>query len=167
MIVRWRSTFVVASSSHVSSERCQPQRLSATSAVIVYEESSERAMWELASDFVVLGATLALFFALGWYFFHRFLLKDYEAPSRVPSVLFSTSLAISCVMFELIIFEIIDTLDDRCAALTALPPLPRLGSRLSTSALDSVALSIPLVSFLDIEHVGHDSSRGRWRCSPC
>ena len=71
----------------------------------------------LIGDLVVLGGTFALFFALGLYFFHRLLLKDYEAPSRIPSILFSVSLAISCIMFELVIFEIVDTLEDEYALL--------------------------------------------------
>lgn len=67
------------------------------------------------------------FFALGWVFrfvwfsiqfiiqvfFMKQLFKDYEVHRRLEQFIFSITFALSCTMFELIIFEIIDVMDTR------------------------------------------------------
>lgn len=58
-------------------------------------------------DIAVILATNATFFAFGWVFFHVKLFKDYEIQGKLPAVLFSATFALSCSMFELVIFEIL------------------------------------------------------------
>ena len=64
-------------------------------------------VWDIG---VVLGSQ-ALFFGLGWLFFMKQLFKDYEIRQRVVQIIFSVTFALSCTMFELIIFEILDILN--------------------------------------------------------
>ena len=64
-------------------------------------------VWDIG---VVLGSQL-LFFGLGWLFFMKQLFKDYEIRQRVVQITFSVTFALSCTMFELIIFEILDILN--------------------------------------------------------
>ena len=52
-----------------------------------------------------------LFFGFGWLFFMRKLFKDYEVHQVVVQLAFSVTFALSCTMFELIIFEIVGVLD--------------------------------------------------------
>ncbi|KAH7693135.1 Golgi pH regulator-like protein, partial [Aphelenchoides avenae] len=58
------------------------------------------------------------FFALGWVFFMKQLFKDYEVHGRLEQFIFSITFALSCTMFELIIFEILDVMDTRSRFLT-------------------------------------------------
>eukprot|EP01104_Vermistella_antarctica_P006053 TRINITY_DN1678_c0_g1_i1.p1 TRINITY_DN1678_c0_g1~~TRINITY_DN1678_c0_g1_i1.p1 ORF type:complete len:466 (+),score=118.22 TRINITY_DN1678_c0_g1_i1:433-1830(+) len=62
-------------------------------------------------DEVVFFSTQALFFAIGYLFFRRKLFKDYEVKRNEVQLLFSGVFTLSCSMFELIIFEILDVLD--------------------------------------------------------
>uniref|UniRef100_A0AC34Q0I3 Uncharacterized protein n=1 Tax=Panagrolaimus sp. JU765 TaxID=591449 RepID=A0AC34Q0I3_9BILA len=50
------------------------------------------------------------FSGLGWLFFMKQLFKHYEVRQRVVQMIFSVTFALSCTMFELIIFEILDIL---------------------------------------------------------
>lgn len=50
------------------------------------------------------------FFAFGWLFFMKQLFRDYEIANRTVQAFFSITFALSCTMFELIIFEILDVL---------------------------------------------------------
>ncbi|CAJ0608370.1 unnamed protein product [Cylicocyclus nassatus] len=52
-----------------------------------------------------------LFFVCGWLFFMKQLFKNYEVHNRVVQLVFSITFALSCSMFELIIFEIMDVMD--------------------------------------------------------
>uniref|UniRef100_A0A7E4VRY6 Golgi pH regulator n=1 Tax=Panagrellus redivivus TaxID=6233 RepID=A0A7E4VRY6_PANRE len=59
---------------------------------------------------VIAGSQIA-FFGLGWLFFMKQLFKDYEVQQRMVQISFSVTFALSCVMFELIIFEIVDIMN--------------------------------------------------------
>uniref|UniRef100_A0A914HY64 Golgi pH regulator n=1 Tax=Globodera rostochiensis TaxID=31243 RepID=A0A914HY64_GLORO len=67
--------------------------------------------------FIVLGSQTA-FFALGWIFFMKQLFRDYEVHQRAVQVFFSVTFALSCTMFELIIFEILGVLANSSRLLT-------------------------------------------------
>ncbi|PAV80786.1 hypothetical protein WR25_03346 [Diploscapter pachys] len=54
-----------------------------------------------------------LFFVFGWLFFMKQLFKNYEVHNWVVQLLFSITFALSCTMFELIIFEIVNVMDSR------------------------------------------------------
>jgi hypothetical protein len=58
------------------------------------------------------------FFGLGWVFFMKQLFKDYEVHQRLAQIIFSVTFALSCTMFELIIFEILDVMDPRARLFT-------------------------------------------------
>ncbi|VDN25820.1 unnamed protein product, partial [Gongylonema pulchrum] len=51
------------------------------------------------------------FFLFGWLFFMKQLFRDYEVHKRMVQIIFSVTFALSCTMFELIIFEIIGFLE--------------------------------------------------------
>lgn len=59
---------------------------------------------------VVFGSEL-LFFGFGWIFFMRKLFKNYEVRHVVVQLIFAVTFAFSCMMFELVIFEILGYLD--------------------------------------------------------
>ena len=52
-----------------------------------------------------------LFFVFGWIFFMRGLFKNFEVRHNAVQLVFSLTFALSCTMFELIIFEILGILD--------------------------------------------------------
>ena len=52
-----------------------------------------------------------MFFIGGWIFFMRILFKDYEVHYNIVIFAFSSTFSLSCIMFELIIFEILGWLD--------------------------------------------------------
>nr|SVE74207.1 EOG090X06XN [Daphnia barbata] len=52
-----------------------------------------------------------IFFAGGWVFFVKQLFRDYEVHHHTVQLIFSVTFALSCIMFELIIFEILGILD--------------------------------------------------------
>lgn len=54
-----------------------------------------------------------VFFVGGWIFFVKQLFRDYEVHHLLVQLIFSITFALSCTMFELIIFEIIGYLDSR------------------------------------------------------
>ncbi|KAI1704283.1 abscisic acid g-protein coupled receptor domain-containing protein [Ditylenchus destructor] len=58
------------------------------------------------------------FFTLGWLFFMKQLFKDYEIHQRTIQIAFSVTFSLSCAMFELIIFEILDVLSTDSRLLT-------------------------------------------------
>jgi len=62
-------------------------------------------------DSIVMFSTQILFFSFGWIFFLWQLFKDYECHHKTVQVIFAVTFALSCTMFELIIFEIIGLLD--------------------------------------------------------
>ena len=64
----------------------------------------------LFDSFVVFGSEL-LFFAFGWIFFMRQLFKNYEIRHGVVQVVFASTFSLSCMMFELVIFEILGYMD--------------------------------------------------------
>lgn len=61
-------------------------------------------------DSFVMFSTQILFFLGGWVFFMKQLFKNYEVHHVVVLLAFSITFALSCTMFELIIFEILDIL---------------------------------------------------------
>lgn len=61
-------------------------------------------------DSSVLLSSQVFFFVIGWAFFLRHLFRDYEVDNNVVVVIFSSTFSLSCTMFELVIFEILDIL---------------------------------------------------------
>nr|CAG4647933.1 EOG090X06XN [Moina brachiata]SVE93035.1 EOG090X06XN [Moina brachiata] len=55
--------------------------------------------------------SVVIFFAGGWVFFMKKLFRDYEVHHHTVQLIFSVTFALSCIMFELIIFEILGVLD--------------------------------------------------------
>eukprot|EP00455_Lapot_gusevi_P005217 TRINITY_DN12195_c0_g1_i2.p1 TRINITY_DN12195_c0_g1~~TRINITY_DN12195_c0_g1_i2.p1 ORF type:complete len:524 (-),score=44.54 TRINITY_DN12195_c0_g1_i2:24-1595(-) len=51
------------------------------------------------------------FFTFAWVYFYRYIYRDYEVKQPLVQFLFSFTFTLSCSMFELIIFEIMDILD--------------------------------------------------------
>lgn len=64
----------------------------------------------LLDSCVLLFSQLA-FFIGGWIFFLRQLFRDYEVKDSTVVLLFSFTFSLSCTVFELVIFEIIDVLE--------------------------------------------------------
>ena len=64
-------------------------------------------------DATIVIASQAVFSGIGWLFFMRQLFPSYEVRDRTVQAIFSIMFALSCTMFELIIFEILDVLDSR------------------------------------------------------
>ncbi|KAG8450117.1 hypothetical protein GDO86_002661 [Hymenochirus boettgeri] len=62
-------------------------------------------------DSILMVISQLLFFGFGWLFFMRQLFKDYEVRQYIVQVVFSVTFALSCTMFELIIFEILGLLN--------------------------------------------------------
>ncbi|XP_071957924.1 Golgi pH regulator-like [Antedon mediterranea] len=62
-------------------------------------------------DSFVMFTTQILFFLGGWVFFMRELFRNYEVHHNLVQLIFSVTFALSCTMFELIIFEIIGFLN--------------------------------------------------------
>ncbi|KXJ27213.1 Golgi pH regulator [Exaiptasia diaphana] len=64
-----------------------------------------------AGDFAIVFFSQLLFFGMGWIFFMRRLFRNYEVHHLAVQIVFSITFALSCTMFELIIFEILGILD--------------------------------------------------------
>ncbi|XP_037876084.1 Golgi pH regulator isoform X2 [Bombyx mori] len=64
----------------------------------------------LEDTLIILGSQV-VFFVGGWIFFVKQLFRDYEVHHTLVQLIFSVTFALSCTMFELIIFEIIGYLD--------------------------------------------------------
>ncbi|ESO99086.1 hypothetical protein LOTGIDRAFT_201453 [Lottia gigantea] len=62
-------------------------------------------------DLVIMCISQVIFFGGGWLFFLKHLFRDYEVHHSVVLLVFSVTFALSCTMFELIIFEILGFLD--------------------------------------------------------
>ena len=62
------------------------------------------------NDSLVMASSFVVWLALGWFFFMKQLFRDYECRNRLVQLIFSVTFALSCIMFELIIFEIGDVL---------------------------------------------------------
>ena len=68
----------------------------------------------LLVDLIIVSCSQALFFTAGWLFFVKKILSDeYKVKSRVILALFAATFSLSCTLFELIIFEILDILGRR------------------------------------------------------
>ena len=65
----------------------------------------------LLADSMTVLATQLVFFVIGWIFFVKKLFKDYELRHYFVQLIFCVNFTLSCTMFELIIFEIIDMLE--------------------------------------------------------
>ncbi|KAI6192285.1 hypothetical protein M3Y97_00320600 [Aphelenchoides bicaudatus] len=74
-------------------------------------------MFEIWDAGVILFSQV-IFFGLGWVFFMRQLFMSYEVREKKFQFVFSVMFALSCTMFELIIFEIVDIMDYRSRFLT-------------------------------------------------
>ncbi|VDM34972.1 unnamed protein product [Hydatigera taeniaeformis] len=62
-------------------------------------------------DTFIIVLSQLLFFLGGWVFFLRKLFKDYEVRQLTVVVVFSFTFSLSCLMFELVTFEILDILE--------------------------------------------------------
>ncbi|ESN98239.1 hypothetical protein HELRODRAFT_101766 [Helobdella robusta] len=62
-------------------------------------------------DSCIMFFSLIIFFGFGWVFFLKQLFRDYEVHDWLVLLLYSATFALSCTMFELIIFEIMGQLD--------------------------------------------------------
>jgi len=68
----------------------------------------------LLVDFIIVSCSQVLFFTGGWLFFVKKILSDeYRVKSRTVLTLFAATFSLSCTLFELIIFEILDILERR------------------------------------------------------
>ena len=65
----------------------------------------------LLADSLTVLATQLVFFVIGWIFFVKKLFKDYELRHIFVQLIFCVNFTLSCTMFELIIFEILDVLE--------------------------------------------------------
>ncbi|XP_028168098.1 Golgi pH regulator isoform X2 [Ostrinia furnacalis] len=65
----------------------------------------------LLEDTLIILISQTFFFVGGWIFFVKQLFRDYEVHHTMVQLIFSVTFALSCTMFELIIFEIIGYLD--------------------------------------------------------
>ncbi|KAK0390308.1 hypothetical protein QR680_019294 [Steinernema hermaphroditum] len=61
-------------------------------------------------DWTVMIVSNVFFFGCGWLFFMKQLFRHYEVHQRLVQIIFSFTFSLSCIMFELIIFEIKDIL---------------------------------------------------------
>lgn len=68
----------------------------------------------LLLDIFIVLVTLGVYFAFGWLFFSIRLFKDYEVQGKIPVTLFSITFSLSCLMFQLVIFEILHVLNEKC-----------------------------------------------------
>mmetsp|Transcript_21927 Transcript_21927/g.32678 ORF Transcript_21927/g.32678 Transcript_21927/m.32678 type:complete len:514 (-) Transcript_21927:25-1566(-) len=75
--------------------------------IIYYPDSS---VTRIIADAILVIFTQFCFFSFAWFFFKR-IFEDYEVRNISVQVLFATTFSLSCNMFELIIFEILDILD--------------------------------------------------------
>lgn len=62
-------------------------------------------------DSLIIVISQIFFFIGGWVFFLRKLFKDYEVQQKTVVVVFSFTFSLSCLMFELVTFEILDILE--------------------------------------------------------
>ena len=63
------------------------------------------------ADCSVVFCSQFFFFGMGWMFFMRRLFRNYEVHHTAVQLVFSLTFALSCTMFELVIFEILGILD--------------------------------------------------------
>ncbi|CAF4061017.1 unnamed protein product, partial [Rotaria sordida] len=61
----------------------------------------------LLTDTIVVTISQIAFFVGGWLFFFRQLCRNYDVRNRIVILSFALTFALSCTMFELIIFEIL------------------------------------------------------------
>ncbi|CAJ0935253.1 unnamed protein product, partial [Mesorhabditis belari] len=62
-------------------------------------------------DMTIMGLSTFAYFVCGWLFFLKQLFRNYEVHNRNVQLLFAATFALSCTLFELIIFEIVDVLE--------------------------------------------------------
>jgi hypothetical protein len=67
-------------------------------------------MWFIL-DVGIMSISVSGFFLFGWFFFRSKLFKYYEVKRSLVQILFAITFTLSCSMFELIIFEILDVLE--------------------------------------------------------
>nr|CAD2160664.1 unnamed protein product [Meloidogyne enterolobii] len=65
-----------------------------------------------AGDALIVLGSQTVFFILGWLFFMKQLFRDYEVDQKAVQIFFSVTFAISCTLFELVIFEILNVLSN-------------------------------------------------------
>ncbi|VDM02007.1 unnamed protein product [Schistocephalus solidus] len=64
----------------------------------------------VTDSFIIIVSQL-FFFLGGWLFFLRKLFRDYEVQQKIVLMVFSFTFSLSCLTFELVIFEILDILE--------------------------------------------------------
>jgi len=79
----------------------------AISDIITYPEHSYP---RILADGCMVFFTMLWFFTAAWFFFNK-IFEDYEVHNKLVQVIWSVTFAISCNMFELIMFEIFNILD--------------------------------------------------------
>ncbi|KAG9285769.1 hypothetical protein G9A89_013194 [Geosiphon pyriformis] len=94
---------------------------------------------------LILFGSQLLFFAFGWIFLVKKLLKDYESSTdrhdvQLVQAVFSLTFSNSCALFELVIFEIMDVMDREPQVLTAKTPFVICIFQFSMVSLESYAL---------------------------
>ena len=63
-------------------------------------------------DGVIIAISALSFFAFGWIFYRKKLFQDYEVKNLSIQAVFSLTMALSCLLFQLVIFEILDYLPE-------------------------------------------------------
>lgn len=91
-----------------------------------------------------------IFFAGGWVFFMKKLFRDYEVHHHTVQLIFSVTFALSCIMFELIIFEILGVLDAGYVVELQITIIHSIGSTnvLQNSSYRFVCWNIALITML-------------------
>lgn len=76
-----------------------------------YDNNEAMASWSLLLDLILVASSQAAFFIAGWIFFVRKISGEYKVQDALVLSLFAATFSLSCTLFELIIFEILDLLD--------------------------------------------------------
>lgn len=71
----------------------------------------ENSTWKFIWSECIVLISQFFFFGFGWLFYGEKLFKDYEIKKITIQLLFAITFTLSCSMFELIIFEILDIID--------------------------------------------------------
>lgn len=79
---------------------------------------AQREMGSYLADVFLVITTQILFFASGWLFFVRKISGEYKVKNVLVLSIFAATFSLSCTLFELIIFEILDILNRTCAPLS-------------------------------------------------
>lgn len=64
-------------------------------------------------NIIVVAGSCSAFFSIGWSSIANRLLSSHETVYKLPKTLFTVTFTVSCCLFEFLLFEILDILDDR------------------------------------------------------